>query len=407
MFSSYLLGIVPSFPRKEVRTKPGTIQIIKLRPHWHDDSINKGVIKVVYSGSPQDQGIVAKHVRRESQNKAIQERLRDAEDELQIVVVKDMMLTGFDAPPLHTLYLDRPLKGALLMQTLARVNRTFRGKPSGLLVAYAPLAENLAAALAEYTETDRNTKPVGKDIDTAVKLTADLVGQLDQLCAGYDWRSKAKVPQYGWMRAAIGLTAYLRSPSTPENQVPDGEPNLGDRFRKLANHLARAWSLCAGNETVDALRPTIRFYEQVRVWMGKFDAEQRRAEGKPVPEEIKRLLSSLVDESTASGDILDIYDAAGLPKPALSDLGPDYEAKAKAASHPHLAIEALRAVLTQELATATKNNVVRQRAFSDRIADLMRRYTNQQLTSAEVIAELIAMAKEVAAEALYPAAIPR
>lgn len=373
-------------------------EIIKLRPHWHDDSINKGVIKVVYSGSPQDQGIVAKHVRRESQNKAIQERLRDAEDELQIVVVKDMMLTGFDAPPLHTLYLDRPLKGALLMQTLARVNRTFRGKPSGLLVAYAPLAENLAAALAEYTETDRNTKPVGKDIDTAVKLTADLVGQLDQLCAGYDWRSKAKVPQHGWMKAAIGLTAYLRSPSTPENQVPDGEPNLGDRFRKLANHLARAWSLCAGNETVDALRPTIRFYEQVRVWMGKFDAEQRRAEGKPVPEEIKRLLSSLVDESTASGDILDIYDAAGLPKPALSDLGPDYEAKAKAASHPHLAIEALRAVLTRELATATKNNVVRQRAFSDRIADLMRRYTNQQLTSAEVIAELIAMAKEVAAE---------
>ncbi len=373
-------------------------EIIKLRPHWHDDSINKGVIKVVYSGSPQDQGIIAKHVRRESQNKAIQERLRDAEDELQIVIVKDMMLTGFDAPPLHTLYLDRPLKGALLMQTLARVNRTFRGKPSGLLVAYAPLAENLAAALAEYTETDRHTKPVGKDIDTAVKLTADLVGQLDQLCAGYDWRSKANAPQHGWMKAAIGLTAYLRSPSTPGNQVPDEEPNLGDRFRKLANHLARAWSLCAGNETLDALRPTIRFYEQVRVWMGKFDAEQRRAEGKPVPEEVKRLLSSLVDESTASGDILDIYDAAGLPKPALSDLGPDYELKAKAAAHPHLAIEALRAVLTQELATATKNNVVRQRAFSDGIAKLMRQYTNQQLTSAEVIAELIAMAKEVAAE---------
>lgn len=373
-------------------------EIVKLRPDWHDDAIDKGVIKVVYSGSPQDQGIIAKHVRRESQNKTIQKRLRDADDELQIVIVKDMMLTGFDAPPLHTLYLDRPLKGALLMQTLARVNRTFRGKPSGLLVAYAPLAENLAAALEEYTDTDRKAKPVGKDIDTAVKLTTELVGQLDELCSGYDWHAKVKAPQHGWMKAAIGLTAYLRSPSTPGNQVAEGEPTLGDRFRKLANHLARAWSLCSGNETLDALRPTVKFYEQVRVWMAKFDAQQRQAEGKPIPDDIKRLLSTLVAESTAAGEILDIYDAAGLPKPSLSDLGPDFEAKAKAAANPHLAIEALRAVLTEEMATATKNNLVRQRAFSDRIADLMRRYTNQQLTSAEVIAELVAMAKEVAAE---------
>jgi type I restriction enzyme R subunit len=375
-------------------------EIIKLRPDWHDGAVDKGVIKVVYSGSPQDQGIIEKHVRSGSQNKVIQKRLRDAEDELQIVIVKDMMLTGFDAPPLHTLYLDRPLKGALLMQTLARVNRTFRGKPSGLLVAYAPLADNLAAALAEYTETDRNTKPVGKDVrEEVAKDTKRLVDQLDQLCVGYDWRSKVNAQQYGWMKAAIGLTAYLRSPAAPGNQVSEGESALGDRFRKLANQLARAWSLCAGNETLDTLRPTVKFYEQVRVWMGKFDAEQRRAEGKPIPEDIKRLLSTLVAESTMSGEIIDIYDAAGIPKPSLSELGPDYEAKAKAAANPHLAIEALRAVLNQELAAATKNNVVRQRAFSDRVAELMRRYTNQQLTSAEVIAALIAMAKEVAAEA--------
>jgi type I restriction enzyme, R subunit len=374
-------------------------EIIKLRPEWHGDTIDEGVIKVVYSGSPQDQGLVAQHVRREGQNKRIQQRLRDAEDKLQIVIVKDMMLTGFDAPPLHTLYLDRPLKGALLMQTLARVNRTFRGKPSGLLVAYAPLAGNLAAALAEYTEIDRNTKPVGKDVrEEVAEDIKNLVGQLDELCAGYDWRSKISARQHGWMKAAIGLTAYLRSPSVPGNQVTEGESTLGDRFRKLANYLARTWTLCAGNETLETLWPAVKFYEQVRVWMGKFDAEQRRAEGKPIPDDIKRLLSTLVAESTVSGEILDIYEAAGIPKPSLSDLGPDYEAKAKATAHPHLAIEALRAVLNQELVAATKNNVVRQRAFSDRIADLMRRYTNQQLTSAEVIAELIAMAKEVAAE---------
>ena len=167
------------------------------------------------------------------------------------------------------------------------------------------------------------------------------------------------------MKAAVGLTAYLRSPATPGNHVPEGEPTLGDRYRQLTNHLARAWSLCSGNETLDTLRQTVKFYEQVRVWMGKFDAQQRQAEGKPIPEDVKRLLAVLVDESTAAGGIVDIYDAAGLPKPSLSDLTPEFEAKAKDAVN-HLAIEALRALLTQEMGVATRNNLVRERAFSDR-----------------------------------------
>ncbi|MBP2453006.1 type I restriction endonuclease subunit R [Mycolicibacterium lutetiense] len=370
-------------------------EIVRLRPEWHDESIDKGVIKVVYSGSAQDQGLVAKHVRREGQNKTIQKRLRDADDELQIVIVKDMMLTGFDAPPLHTLYLDRPLKGALLMQTLARVNRTFRGKPSGLLVAYAPLIDNLAEALAEYTETDRKEQPLGKDVDEAVALTTALVGQLDELCAVYDWRSKIDAQHGSWLKTAVNLAGRLRDPSTPGNQT---EPTLGDRFRTLSAQLARAWSLCAGNQTLDELRQTVKFYEQVRVVMGKLDAQQRQAEGKPIPEDIKRLLSVLVDESTASGGIVDIYEAAGLSKPSLSELTPEFEAKTKRSDNPHLAIEALRALITEEMGVATRNNLVRQRSFSDRVGELMRKYTNQQITSAEVIAELIAMAKEVAAE---------
>ncbi len=372
-------------------------EIIKLRPHWHNDAVDKGVIKVVYSGTARDAELLARHVRRDAQNKAIQNRLRDPGDELQIVLVKDMLLTGFDAPPLHTLYLDRPLKGALLMQTLARVNRTFRDKPDGLLVAYAPLIENLNEALAEYTKSDREKKPVGRNIDEAVTLTEALVAQLDDLCAGYDWRSKVAGP-HGWMKAAVDLTNYLRSPAIPGNQVAEGEATLADRFRKLTGHLSRAWALCAGSSAVVGLRPTVKFYEQVRVWMAKFDAQERQAAGKPIPDDIKRLLSALVYESTASDGIVDIYDAAGLPKPSLSDLSPEYEAIALQSPNPHLAIEALRAVLMEEAAAATAHNLVRQRAFSERIADLMRRYTNQQLTSAEVIAALIQMANEVSQE---------
>jgi len=374
-------------------------EIVKLRPDWHDDAVSKGVVKVVYSGSASDEGLVAKHVRRDALNKVIQKRLKDADDPLQIVIVKDMMLTGFDAPPLHTLYLDRPLKGALLMQTLARVNRTFRGKPSGVLVAYAPLADNLNQALAEYTGSDRAEKPVGRNVDEAAALTRTLIETLDEICSGYQWRSKLHGDTKSWIKAAVGLTNYLRSPFTPRNQIVEGEESLGRRFRKFANQLARSWALAAGNDTLADLRPAARFYEEVRVWMGKFDAQERLASGEPVPEEIQRLLSTLVASSTATGEIVDIYDAAGLPKPSLSELGPEFQLRAQKAENPQLAIEALRDLLTEEATRATRNNVVRQRAFSQRLKDLMNRYTNQQLTSAEVIAELIEMAKEVSAEA--------
>ncbi|MFI5429380.1 DUF3387 domain-containing protein [Aeromicrobium sp. UC242_57] len=200
------------------------------------------------------------------------------------------------------------------------------------------------------------------------------------------------------MKAAVGLTNYLRSPATPGNQPGEGETALVDRFRKFANQLARAWALAAGSQTLEDLRPTAKFYEEVRVWMGKFDAQERQAQGRPVPEEIQRLLSSLVASSTETGDVIDIYEAAGMPKPSLSQLGPEFVAKTLQAEHPHLAIEALRDLLTEESTKATSRNLVRHRAFSEKLRELMNKYTNQQLTSAEVIAELIELAKEVAAE---------
>ncbi|WP_231949743.1 type I restriction endonuclease subunit R [Alloactinosynnema sp. L-07] len=375
-------------------------EIIALRPDWHDEAIDKGKIKVVYSGDRTDEPPVSDHVRREGLNKSIQARIRKetGDDPLELVIVKDMMLTGFDAPPLHTLYLDRPLKGALLMQTLARVNRTFRGKPNGLLVAYAPLAENLSAALAEYTDTDQVNKPVGRDTDEEVAIVNALITRLDKLSEGYHWRKKLDGGPRSYVNAAIGLTNHLRSPDTPGNKAAEGEKPLRESFREYASQLGRAWSLCSKKDAVEHLRAPAKFYEQVLIYMGKFDAAQRQAEGKPVPEEIQRLLSALVASATATGEVIDIYAAAGMPKPSLTDIGPEYLAKAQAATHPHLAIEALRALLTEESAKVSRHNLVRQRAFSERIAELMRRYTNQQLTSAEVIAELVALAKEIADE---------
>lgn len=374
--------------------------IVALRPDWHSDELDRGRIKVVYSGTPSDPESIVRHVRRDSANATIKERLRQVDDELEIVIVKDMMLTGYDSQPLHTLYLDRPLKGALLMQTLARVNRTFRGKEDGLLVSYAPLVDNLGQALAEYSPTDQAKRPMGRNIDEAVALATDLLSQLDSLAAGYDWRARLKSDsKKGWQAAALGLTAYLRNPATPGNQTEDGTESLLTAYRRLSAGLGRAWALASGHSTLSEVQQrAVRFYEEVRVYIAKFDAEERIARGEPVPDDVRRLLSDLVATSTESGEILDIYAAAGLAKPSLMDLGPDYAKAAAAVPNPHLAIEALRAMLTAESKATSAGSLVRQRAFSERLAELMKRYTNSQLTAAEVIAELIAMAQDVAAD---------
>jgi type I restriction enzyme R subunit len=373
-------------------------QIVALRPEWHADALDAGRIKVVYSGTASDQPPISAHVRRESENKVIKERLRDPDDALELVIVKDMMLTGYDSPPLHTLYLDRPLRGALLMQTLARVNRTFRGKDAGLLVAYAPLAENLTQALAEYSPTDQQRRPVGRDVAEASDLARTLVEQLRALVAGYDWRAHLGTPR-GWVDAARGLTNWLRSPENPGNRVPEGQASAAARFRQLSGRLGRAWALASGSDTLGDLYDEIRFYEEVRVWMAKFDAAEREARGEPIPEDVTRLLRQLVADAASAGDVVDIYSAAEISRPNFNDLTPAMLDQARRSANPHLAIEALRDTLLQEAARSTGRNLVRQRAFSERLAALVGRYTNAQLTAAEVLAELFAMAQDIAAEA--------
>ena len=392
-------------------------EIIALRPDWHSDDVDAGKIKVVYSSNSSDSGLIAKHRRRQGQNKTIQKRIKDVDDELELVIVKDMMLTGFDAPQLHTLYLDRPLKNALLMQTLARVNRTYRGKADGLMVAYAPIANNLRNALAEYTARDQETEPMGRKFDEAVRVVHEFLDALDTLCAGYDWRAKLDGKPGSHIKAALGLTNYLRDPAHADVQLAqqprglgdDGTesssgadtseiPSLADNYRRLSGSLARAWALARGADGLKDRRADAQFYEEVRVWMAKFDAQERQAEGRPISEDVERMLAGLLEESTHAGEIVDIYDAAGLSKPSLQDLTPDLTQQAQKSPTPHLAIEALRDVLTDRATQLTKSNLVRQKAFAERIRELMNRYTNQQLTSAEVIAELVELAREVADE---------
>ncbi|GGD28831.1 DEAD/DEAH box helicase [Microbacterium faecale] len=372
--------------------------IVERRPDWHDDALDAGRIKVVYSaGKASDDAAVRAHARRESENKAIKKRIKDPADELELVIVKDMMLTGFDAPALHTLYLDRPLKGALLMQTLARVNRTFHGKQDGLLVAFAPITENLKNALAEYTADDQENRPVGRDTEETAEGVREAVALARQLLDPSGWRDIYAAGGRYAVRNALGCAAnYLRDPHTPGNST-EGE-SLASRFRRISGTLVRLWALSSTNSSLRPLRDEVAFYENVRAYLAKLDAMDRQERGEPIPADVERTLAALIDDSTAADGVVDIYAAAGLPPLTLDELTPQVVSQAQQSPNPQLAIDALRHLLVTEASTATRGNLTRQRAFSDRISQLMNRYTNSQLTSAEVMAALGDMADEIRAE---------
>lgn len=376
-------------------------QIVAIKPDWHSSDDREGKIKVVYSGGPGDEPHIFKHVRRPSASKVIQKRAKDPDDSLELVIVQSMLLTGFDSPPLHTMYLDKPMRGAALMQALARVNRTFRNKQDGLLVGYAPVTENLYEALAEYTDQDQARKPQGRDIDEAIGQVRDLVAVIgDEILDGCDWRGvrEGKSPR-AYLDAVLGAVNFLRDPSTPGNRVPEGEPKLGDRFRKAASRLARMYALCSSSGALADVRKDIAFFEEVRRWMAKSDADDRRARGESVPPDVELYLKSLAAGAVEAGGVTDLYEAAGVGRPDLSHLDKAFIERMQAQRNPHLAIEALRRLIEQEMRRVTKHNVVAQQSFSERLAELMRKYTNQNLTAAQIIAEMVEMAKDVSMNA--------
>jgi type I restriction enzyme R subunit len=376
-------------------------QIIGLKPDWHSEDIATGKIKVVYTGDATDRAHLQRHIRRPAQNKVIQQRAKNPDDELELLIVQSMLLTGFDSPPLHTMYLDRPMKGAALMQALARVNRTFRNKQDGLLVGYAPVEDDLFTALAEYSAADQRSGPKRSDIEEAVAKVRDLLRVIgEEILSGYDWRAaRADRRPRAYLEAVLGAANYLRDPATPGNQVPDGELTRAQRLRQASAQLARLYALCSSSGDLADLRDEIAFFEEIRATMARFDAEDRRARGEAVPPDVELYLKSLAASVIEAGGVTDIYAAAGLGRPDLSQLDEAFIERMRAQRHPALAIEALRRVIEQEMRLVTRHNIVKQDSFSARLADLIRRYTNQNLSSAEIIALMVELAREVAADA--------
>lgn len=375
-------------------------EIVALRPDWEHDADDKGTVKVVYTGGASDPEPISRHVRNPGRNKAIQRRMTNPGDELELVIVAAMWLTGFDCPPLRTLYLDKQMRGAALMQALARVNRPYGDKPAGLVVDYIGVAENLTEALAAYTHSDQAERPIGADVAEAVDAVREQHDVVCNLLRGYDWRavltsgcSTARID------ATLGVVDYLRDPVRAENLRGRGEPDLADRFAVAVRTLLRAFSLCAADHRVQAYRDDIAFFDSVRVWMAKFDAEERDAKDLPNPASVELALRQLTSDAVAAGEPVDVFAAAGIERPDLSRLDEAFIERIRNSTRPNLAIEALRRMLERQIRATHPHNVVAQRTFSDRLLEAMRRYTNQALTAAEIVTELIALANDVSADA--------
>lgn len=380
-------------------------EVIRRRPDWKGERDPKsqlltddtGQIRVVFTGNAAtDTEEVADYVRTPAQLKKIQQRVTDPEDELELVIVQSLWLTGFDAPPLHTLYLDKRMRGAALMQAIARVNRTWPGKPSGLVVDFQGVIREIKEALAEYSEQDQADPMLGADLGGAVKIVRESHQQILDILHGCQWQQTLAVGgTRSYREALVDVLEFL---ITPEPGLEAGQATRRERFMYHSGLLRQAFSLCPTDQRVQDLLPDIRFFESVRKSREKYTADERQGENRGTAADMELPIAQLHASVIAADGVVDIYDAAGLTKPDLSHLDESLLRRLQASSHPNLAIEALRRALLKEIRTAHPRNLTRQESFTSRVRAAMNRYTNGLLTAAEFMRFLVELAQEVSAD---------
>jgi type I restriction enzyme R subunit len=364
--------------------------IVALRPDWasdpNDDPEVEGrketVVKVVMTGSAEDGAAWQPHIRNKQRRRALASRFKDPKDPFRIVIVRDMWLTDFDAPCLHTMYADKPMRGHGLMQAIARVNRVFRDKPGGLVVDYLGLADQLKQALATYTESGGQGSP---SIDTA-QAVAVMLEKYEQCCDmmhGFDWSK--------WTTGTAAEKLGLIPPAQEHVlQQEDGKP----RFTKAVTDLSRAFALCAASDEAIHIRDDIAFLQAVRAALVKPSGQQKPQED--LDQAVRQLVSKAI---TADDEIIDVFSAAGLKRPDISILSDEFLAEVRGLKHKNVAAELLEKLLKDEIKTRARRNVVQSRLFSEMLKQTLNKYHNRAIATQEIIEELIALAKDIRAAA--------
>jgi len=353
-------------------------EIIALRPAWHDDADDKGTLKVVMTGAASDPVDWQPHIRNKAKREELAKRFKDPKDGFRIVIVRDMWLTGFDAPCLHTMYLDKPMRGHGLMQAIARVNRVFRDKPGGLVVDYLGLAHELKQALAVYTESGGKGKAV-IDQEEAVALMLAKHEVCREMFEGFDWRD--------WTRGRPEERLSLL-PAAQEHILREKDGK--SKFLHAVKELSAAFALAVPHDEALRIRDDVGFFQAVRAALTKSSEGQKRSS-----EEVEHAIRQLVSRAVASEAVVDIFAAAGLKKPDISILSEEFLAEVRGMPHRNLAVELLRKLLAGEIRTRGRKNLVQARMFSEMLENAIKRYQNRAIEAAQVIEELISLAKEM------------
>jgi type I restriction enzyme R subunit len=352
--------------------------IIKLRPDWNSGDDETGELKIVMTGSASDVLEWQAHIRNKKRREFLANRFRNPDDPLKVVIVRDMWLTGFDVPCLHTMYVDKPMQRHGLMQAIARVNRVFREKPGGLVVDYLGLAHQLKKALADYTESGGKGKPVLDQEEAVAKML-----EYYEVCAGI-------FHGFDYSRFKTGTALQRNTVIPPAAEHVLTQRNGKDRFMKGVGQLTKAFALSVPNERAMAICDDVGFFQTVRAVLAKTTISAGRPE-----EDLDAAVRQIVSRAVASDQVIDIFSAAGLKKPDLSILSDEFLAEVRELPQRNLAFEVLKKLLNDEIKVRTKRNLVQSRLFSQMLEEAIRKYQNRSIETARVIQELIDLAKDM------------
>ena len=359
-------------------------EIVKLRPNWASDDDDKGFLKVVMTGSAADSLDWQKHIRNKKARHDMANRMKDPDDELKLVIVRDMWLTGFDVPSLHTMYIDKPMKGHGLMQTIARVNRVFKDKQGGLIVDYLGIAPELKDALAYYADNDR--KKVAIPQEEAVRIMLEKYEIVCGMYHGFDYKKDL----HG---SASKRTRLIASAMDFILGLEDGEK----RYIQAVTELSFAFSLSVPNEEALKIRDEVALFQSIGAGIRKTGGGGGGGGG-PTDDEYQEAIKQIVSGAIVSDKVIDIYSATGIKTPDISILSDEFLAEVKGLPHKNLAFEMLKRLLNDEILTMKRSNLVKSRSFAEMLEKTIKKYQNRTIEAAQVIAELVELAKKIRTE---------
>ena len=364
-------------------------RITKLRPDWHDPADDKGKLKIVMTGSAADPPLYQPHIRNKKGMDDLASRYRDPTSDFQLVIVRDMWLTGFDCPSMHTLYIDKPMHGHNLMQAIARVNRIFKGKPAGLVVDTIGIATDLKEALTFYSDRDRGN--TGIDTDEAVMALRKCLDVLCSMFHGLDYTPALKGNDAARLRILGDAVNHVYG---LEGEGEESKKRARKRFLDVVAELEKAFKLSSGRDEATAVSVEVAFFCAVKIAMSKIDGDGNGRRGYDLDAAIQRL----VNQSVCSTEVIDLLSVAGIKSPDISVLSEEFLKEMAGMEHKNLAVEALRKLLAGETKSRTRTNVVKNRQFSERIEEAMTRYHNRVIDALQVIEELIKIGRDLREE---------